>query len=360
MSAARRLGGRPGSVRIGSASGMCLAMARTTNGGQTWTTAPAPRATISTAYGTSPVSVRFADPMDGWIDAVNPTRLWSTHDGGIVWQPVTAPGCRPPAADLGHGSLRRLRLGGRADSECHHRAPGALSRRRRRLDRHQHRGADRRRTGPGHAARPARTRAAGCSRTTGPSSAAPASTAPVSGSRGPRPARPPTGPPPWPPPRPPTWWRCAPKGPGGRLATCRPAPPSPSTWMFTSSDGGTSFQAVGAVPAGPTPAASNPAGVASPAPATVVVAASQPAGGVGGADVGVLSASFDGGHTLADGPAGAIGRPVERPRVHHAHPGRGGRRHPVRVDLLHDQGRRAHLDARPVEPTGPLRPAAGP
>ena len=80
MSAAGRLGGRVGS-RAGRA--WCLALARTTDGGQTWTAAPAPPATVaSAATGPSAVSVRFADPMDGWIYAVNPTRLWSTHDGG--------------------------------------------------------------------------------------------------------------------------------------------------------------------------------------------------------------------------------------------------------------------------------------
>jgi hypothetical protein len=69
---------------------------------------------------------------------------------------------------------------------------------------------------------------------------------------------------------------------------------APSTWVFTSSDGGNRFRAVGAVPSGSTPGASNPAGVASPAPATIVRAGLQP-GGAG--EVGVLSASFDGGRT---------------------------------------------------------------
>jgi hypothetical protein len=57
---------------------------------------------------------------------------------------------------------------------------------------------------------------------------------------------------------------------------------SPSTWLFQSSDGGASFGAVG-----PVPLAAGSQVVASPAPSTVVVGGSSPA----------LYATFDGGHT---------------------------------------------------------------
>ena len=63
----------------------------------------------------------------------------------------------------------------------------------------------------------------------------------------------------------------------------------PSTWVFTSSDGGNSFQ-----PVGPLPAGVSPASVASPAPSTIVGASLQPNGtGTSGA----LWASFNGGRT---------------------------------------------------------------
>ena len=93
--------GRDGWVagRVPCGSGWCLAMARTTNGGQTWTAAPAPKATVSTAYGAGAASVRFADPMDGWIYAVDPTRVWSTHDGGSRLAPGAGAGL-PPAATI--------------------------------------------------------------------------------------------------------------------------------------------------------------------------------------------------------------------------------------------------------------------
>jgi len=83
-----------GTVPCGS--GSCLAMAKTVDGGQQWSSVPAPGGAVATPTGgpdVATVSVRFADPMDGWIYAL-PSRsgggyqLWSTHDGGTRWNPV--------------------------------------------------------------------------------------------------------------------------------------------------------------------------------------------------------------------------------------------------------------------------------
>jgi hypothetical protein len=279
-------------------AGMCLAMARTTNGGQTWTSAPAPRATISTAYGASPVSVRFADPMDGWIYAVNPNRVWSTHDGGSVWQQVKL-------ADLGPSSsitameasggyvwvavlppnvttvhLERSPVATDAWTDVNTGVPiGAGPDPATQLVLHGHEGwlLQNDRTVVGGA----RLNGNGqwlpwtppCATANGVAILAASSATDLVA-------------------------MCA-EGTWGPPHNLPPGAAVPSTWMFTSKDGGTTFQAVGAVPAGPTPAASNPVGLASPAPATVVAAGMQPpgAGGAGGEDIGVLSASFDGGHT---------------------------------------------------------------
>ena len=88
----------------------CAAVAQTRDGGASWTGSPAPR--INFAPGdanlTSTTSIRFANLSDGWI--VTPTaagggccgtQLWSTHDGGQSWSPVTT----LPGASAGITSL---------------------------------------------------------------------------------------------------------------------------------------------------------------------------------------------------------------------------------------------------------------
>ena len=73
-------------------SGSCAAMARTSDGGTTWSPAPAPATAMAEGPGqaTSGVSgLRFADLQDGW--AYGPD-LWVTHDGGTTWARVTIPG----------------------------------------------------------------------------------------------------------------------------------------------------------------------------------------------------------------------------------------------------------------------------
>jgi photosystem II stability/assembly factor-like uncharacterized protein len=59
------------------ATGSCLSLARTRDGGQTWHGVPAPDITAS--------SVRFADSRNGWIFGVD---LYATHDGGSTWKKV--------------------------------------------------------------------------------------------------------------------------------------------------------------------------------------------------------------------------------------------------------------------------------
>lgn len=74
------------------AAGPCAAIARTGDGGRTWSPAPAPATAMAQGPGqaTSGVSgLRFADPNDGW--AFGPD-LWATHDGGTTWARVTIPG----------------------------------------------------------------------------------------------------------------------------------------------------------------------------------------------------------------------------------------------------------------------------
>ena len=73
------------------AAAPCAAIVRTTDGGRTWASIPAPKAAFAAGgSGTSGVSgLRFADALDGW--AFGPD-LWATHDGGTTWRRVTLPG----------------------------------------------------------------------------------------------------------------------------------------------------------------------------------------------------------------------------------------------------------------------------
>ena len=68
-------------------SGRCLAMARTTDAGATWSSVTPPPTAFSPGQGVS--GVRFADLRDGWAYG---SQLWATHDGGASWTQVTLPG----------------------------------------------------------------------------------------------------------------------------------------------------------------------------------------------------------------------------------------------------------------------------
>jgi hypothetical protein len=73
----------------------CVALARTTDGGTSWTAVRAPGAGY-VSHGVEPSStvpavseVRFADARDGWIYGPS---LFATHDGGATWQRVNLSG----------------------------------------------------------------------------------------------------------------------------------------------------------------------------------------------------------------------------------------------------------------------------
>jgi hypothetical protein len=65
-------------------SAICTSVARTTDGGQTWSGLPAPIA-AGPEQATGVSGIRFADDEHGW--AFGPD-LWSTADGGESWSPV--------------------------------------------------------------------------------------------------------------------------------------------------------------------------------------------------------------------------------------------------------------------------------
>lgn len=71
---------------------VCTAMAKTTDGGRSWTSVPAPNDVLpatSNAPGGGVGHVRFANPQDGWVFGPD---LWATHDGGSSWSWTTLPG----------------------------------------------------------------------------------------------------------------------------------------------------------------------------------------------------------------------------------------------------------------------------
>jgi photosystem II stability/assembly factor-like uncharacterized protein len=84
--------------RVPCAQGGCASLARTTDGGVTWSEVPTPaRVPLPTQVSSTvwqPALVRFADPEDGWIALTSPdgvSTLWSTHNGGYGWSQVPVP-----------------------------------------------------------------------------------------------------------------------------------------------------------------------------------------------------------------------------------------------------------------------------
>src|ERR1039458_1463469 len=70
--------------------GGSLALARTQDGGTTWTSVtPPPTTFLSLAGGSGVDGVRFADQQDGWAYG---SQLWATHNGGTSWIQITLPG----------------------------------------------------------------------------------------------------------------------------------------------------------------------------------------------------------------------------------------------------------------------------
>lgn len=84
---------------VPAGAGTRLAVARTTDGGATWSLGAAPDVSFGAGGPPTEARIRFADPADGWIaapptgsTAAAPSTLWSTHDGDAGWHEVTVPG----------------------------------------------------------------------------------------------------------------------------------------------------------------------------------------------------------------------------------------------------------------------------
>ena len=76
-------------------AGTCLAIVRTTDGGRTWAGIPTPHVVVGADGSSTPAvsRLRFANQLDGWVSYE--ALLWSTHDGGTSWHPLTLPGRLP-------------------------------------------------------------------------------------------------------------------------------------------------------------------------------------------------------------------------------------------------------------------------
>lgn len=77
-------------------TGSCVSVARTSDGGATWGEVGAPPVTLSAANlaGRAGVTIRFGDGYNGWIvltDSQQNSSLWSSHDGGLNWGAVSNP-----------------------------------------------------------------------------------------------------------------------------------------------------------------------------------------------------------------------------------------------------------------------------
>lgn len=73
----------------------CTSIARTDNAGQTWYGVPAPL-TGAPSGGSGVSQIRFLNESDGW--AFGP-ELWATHDGGQTWTPISTGGLRVTALE---------------------------------------------------------------------------------------------------------------------------------------------------------------------------------------------------------------------------------------------------------------------
>ena len=66
----------------------CTSLLRTTDGGNSWTSVPAPYAAVNTTAATGAAEIHFSDLSDGY--AFGGSALWITHDGGSTWQDQAA------------------------------------------------------------------------------------------------------------------------------------------------------------------------------------------------------------------------------------------------------------------------------
>lgn len=111
--------------RMSCASGTCLSLLKTTDGATTWAAQALPPSVLSAADKTgadlptvgSGLNVRFADTKDGWIFGAVPTKVsgsyvlkavvWSTHNSGATWHSVLPHGFNPS-----QGNILDLEAGG--------------------------------------------------------------------------------------------------------------------------------------------------------------------------------------------------------------------------------------------------------
>jgi photosystem II stability/assembly factor-like uncharacterized protein len=84
-----------------------VVLARTTDGGHTWSSAPPPPTTLAPALDASKGidQIRFADSQNGW--AFGP-ELWTTHDGGAHWAKSTLTNVY--ALEAGAGTVHAIAL----------------------------------------------------------------------------------------------------------------------------------------------------------------------------------------------------------------------------------------------------------
>jgi photosystem II stability/assembly factor-like uncharacterized protein len=81
-----------GTTPCGASS--CLAIARTQDGGGTWTSLNPPPTTFSAGTASTGVDgIRFANSLDGWVYGPD---LWATQDGGNTWTRITLLGWSAP------------------------------------------------------------------------------------------------------------------------------------------------------------------------------------------------------------------------------------------------------------------------
>ncbi len=78
--------------------GGSLALARTQDGGATWTSVTLPPTNfLSLAGGSGVDGIRFADQQDGWAYG---SQLWATHNGGTSWTQITLPGLNSSTGEI--------------------------------------------------------------------------------------------------------------------------------------------------------------------------------------------------------------------------------------------------------------------
>ena len=85
---------------------------KTVNGGNIWTSMPAPAVSLVPTYTRSPASavssVQFENASDGWLFG---PALWATTDGGKQWHRMSLPERGHRAGRLRRDDVRRFRAG---------------------------------------------------------------------------------------------------------------------------------------------------------------------------------------------------------------------------------------------------------